>query len=171
MHAWHSSRGAAASRIGALQMNAKIDTLMLISVYAAVPARRMTSACCSRIASVNTSNPGMLRFSSSSTKPRRRRPSMSAAFWFRNEPPPKSLMSKRCSGLVSSSQSVADIFDAPLRFLSQFELRSSSVNDKLMEGFRNRPMWLAPNDPSNPLRINQHAAAEPVSSNPLGGLY
>jgi hypothetical protein len=86
-------------------------------------------------ASVNTSNPGMLRFSSSSTKPRRRRPSMSAAFWFLNEPPPKSMMSKRCSGLVISSQSVADIFDAPLRFSSQLGLRASDVNDKLMEGY------------------------------------
>lgn len=29
----------------------------------------------------------------------------------------------------------------------------------------------APSDSSNPLRINQYAAAEPASSNPLGGLY
>jgi hypothetical protein len=29
----------------------------------------------------------------------------------------------------------------------------------------------APSDPSNPLRINQYAGAEPTSSSPLGGLY
>jgi hypothetical protein len=29
----------------------------------------------------------------------------------------------------------------------------------------------APNDPSNPLRINRYAPAEPTSSNSLGGLY
>jgi hypothetical protein len=30
---------------------------------------------------------------------------MSSGFWFRNEPPPNSLISKRCSDLVNSSQS------------------------------------------------------------------
>jgi hypothetical protein len=34
---------------------------------------------------------------------------MSAAFWFRKEPPLNSLISRRCSDLVNSSQGVAGI--------------------------------------------------------------
>ena len=79
-----------------------------------IPARRRAPDCCSRIASVNTSNPGMLSFWSSSMKPRRRRPSMSAAFWFRTEPPPNSLINRRCSDLVNASQGTTGIFMLPV---------------------------------------------------------
>jgi hypothetical protein len=79
----------------------------------AIPARRRAAACCSRIASVNTSNTGMLSFCSSSMKPQRRRPSMSSAFWFRKEPPPNNLISRRCSDRVNSSQGHRVHLDAP----------------------------------------------------------
>jgi hypothetical protein len=69
------------------------------------PARCRASVCCRRIASVKASSPGTLRFCPVSTKPRRQRPSTSAGFWFRNEPPPNNLISRRCSDLVNSSQS------------------------------------------------------------------
>ena len=84
------------------------------SLLYAIPARRVAAACCSRIASVKTSNPGMLRFCLSSMKPSRLKLSMSAAFWFRNEPPPNSLISRRCSGLVNSSQGIPGIMMLPV---------------------------------------------------------
>jgi hypothetical protein len=80
------------------------------------PARhRAAGACCSRAPSVNTSNPGMLRFCASSINPRRLRPSMSAAFWLRKEPPPNNLISRRCSDLVNSSQGIVGILMVPVR--------------------------------------------------------
>jgi hypothetical protein len=85
----------------------KLDVTTAAAAYAIM--RRRTAACCSRIASVNTSNPGMLGFCSSSMKPRRRRSSTSAAFWFRKEPPPNNLIKRRCSDLVNSPQGIAGI--------------------------------------------------------------
>jgi hypothetical protein len=105
-------------------MNAKTDTSRTtlrqpaIAAYA-IPVRRRAAACCSRIASVNTSNPGMLRFCLSSMKPRRRRPSMSAALSFRKEPPPNNLISRRCSDLVNSSQGITGTLMLPLILVEQ----------------------------------------------------
>jgi AraC-like DNA-binding protein len=79
------------------------------------PRHRAAAACCSRMPSVNTSNPGMLRFCASSINPRRLRPSMSAAFWLRKEPPPNNLISRRCSDLVNSSQGIVGILMVPER--------------------------------------------------------
>jgi hypothetical protein len=39
---------------------------------------------------------------------------MSAAFWFRKEPPPNNLISRRCSDLVNSSQGIAEIVVLPV---------------------------------------------------------
>jgi hypothetical protein len=75
-----------------------------ISVYAPSSARRRAFAYCSRVASVNTSNPGMPRFCSSSTKPRRRRPSMSAAFWLRNDPPPNARNRERTAASILATR-------------------------------------------------------------------
>jgi hypothetical protein len=69
-------------RQGPARPHRKLGVMTAIAAYA-IPARRRAAACCSRIAIVNTSNPGMLSFCSSSMKPRRRRSSTSAAFWFR----------------------------------------------------------------------------------------
>src|SRR5882757_868253 len=79
------------------------------------PRHRAAAACCSRMPSVKTSNPGMLRFCASSINPRRLRPSMSAAFWLRKEPPPNNLISRRCSDLVNSSQGIVGILMLPAR--------------------------------------------------------
>ena len=95
--------------------------------------RRRASVCCRRIASVIASKPGTLRFCSSSTKPRRERPSTSSGFWFRNEPPPNSLISRRCSDLVNSSQSgVSGILVLPSDSLRRTRF-DTNVNQRLTE--------------------------------------
>jgi hypothetical protein len=100
--------------VAAIATRTREPRLPAVNVYAGVPARRRAAACCSRKASVNTNNPAMLSFCSSSTRPRWRRPSMSAAFWFRTEPPPNNLISRRCSDLVNSSQGIVGILMLPV---------------------------------------------------------
>jgi hypothetical protein len=70
------------------------------------PARRRASACCSRTAPMNTCKPGTVSFPSSSIRSRLTRPEMVSGFWCRKEPPPNSLVSRRCSSLVSWFQCV-----------------------------------------------------------------
>jgi hypothetical protein len=67
--------------------------------------RDRTSACCRRrIATVKTSRPGIASALFASTKPRARSSSTTAGSSLRKLPPPNSLISARCSILVSSSQ-------------------------------------------------------------------
>ncbi len=87
---------------------------LLMADYVVSPARHRAAACCSRMASVNTSNPGILRCCSSSMNPSRRRLSTSAAFWLRREPPPNNWISMRCCDRLNSSQGIVGILTVPV---------------------------------------------------------
>jgi hypothetical protein len=105
--------------------------LLDLMAYAAKPIRDRASACCLRIASVRTSNPGIDRLSPSSTKPRARSSSTTTRSSFRRVPPPNSLISARCSNRVNSSQTVVSSIVDPRWFSSKPELRAAKVNERL----------------------------------------
>jgi len=97
------------------------------------PARRWASTRCWCKAPANTIIPWDVSAPSLSIRPRRSSPSMALGSWFRKLPQPKSLISKRCSVLVNSSQSV----DAGILVLPVDSLRRSSFGpQRLMKGKR-----------------------------------
>jgi hypothetical protein len=102
--------------------------------YAASPTRIRASARCRRIASDNTSSPGIARASLSSTKPRARNSFTIAGSSRRRLPPANNLMRARCSNLVRSSQVEASAIGGIPRVSSVINHRAAKVNEALRLG-------------------------------------